>query len=173
MKYENPNNHWKADGDYRDDENYEASMKIAVASFLSATVSIIIGCIVAFIISCLMSSCTTKVVTVPEYHTEYVTRVDTFVQRDSIHTKDSILIQQKGDTVFIDRWHTLYKDRWRDRVRVDSFIRTDSVRVPYPVERKLSKWQQAKIDMGGWMVGIIIAGVVALCVWLIRKKKII
>ena len=131
----------------------------------------LVGIIVSMVlVILLLGSCSPKVVTVPEYHTEYVVRTDTFVQRDSIHTKDSILIHQKGDTVYCDRWHTLYQDRWRDRVRVDSFIRTDSIRVPYPVEKKLTRWEQVKIDLGGWMVGIIIAAAIVFIVYLVRHK---
>lgn len=32
------------------------------------------------------------------------------VRRDSIHEKDSVAIVIKGDTVMIDRWHTVYKE---------------------------------------------------------------
>lgn len=33
---------------------------------------------------------------------------------------------------------------------------TDSVQIPYPVEKQLTRWQQMKIELGGWAVGVII-----------------
>ena len=104
----------------------------------------------------LLNSCSPKVIYVPEYHTEVVTRTDSVVKIDSVHVKDSVIIKQAGDTIEIDRWHTEFKDRWRERVVVDSFIKVDSVSVPYPVEKKLSKWQQAKVDWGGWAMLIVV-----------------
>jgi len=120
------------------------------------------GCFWSFVIFIvlmmiiLFNSCSPKVIYVPEYHTEVVTRTDSVVKIDSVHVKDSVIIKQAGDTIEIDRWHTEYKDRWRERVVVDSFIKVDSVSVPYPVEKKLSKWQQAKVDWGGWAMPFVV-----------------
>lgn len=51
--------------------------------------------------------------------------------RDSVYIHDSIIVTVKGDTVFKDRWHTEYVDKWRyDTAYVE--IR-DSVPVPYEV----------------------------------------
>lgn len=146
---------------------------------------------VAILIVAYLTSCSPRVVTVPEYHTEYINRTDTFILRDSIFTNTNTVIREanEGDSVLLAEYGIRLKDNERLLIllrselqkatseklesHTDTVFRTDSVRVPYPVERKLSRWEQAKIDMGGWMFGIIIASVVALCVWLIRKKKII
>jgi hypothetical protein bacD2_02365 len=32
-------------------------------------------------------------------------------------------------------------------------IKTDSVQIPYPVEKALTRWQKAKIELGGWAFG--------------------
>jgi hypothetical protein len=120
------------------------------------------GCFWSFIIFIvlmmiiLFNSCSPKVIYVPEYHTEYITKTDSVVKIDSVHVKDSLIIKQAGDTIEIDRWHTEYKDRWRERVLIDSIIKVDSVSVPYPVEKKLSKWQQAKVDWGGWAMLFVV-----------------
>ena len=120
------------------------------------------GCFWSFIIFIvlmmviLFNSCSPKVIHVPEYHTEYITKTDSVVKVDSVHVKDSVIIKQAGDTIEIDRWHTEYKDRWRERVVIDSIIKVDSVSVPYPVEKKLSKWQQAKVDWGGWAMLFVV-----------------
>ena len=118
----------------------------------------------------LFNSCSPKVIYVPEYHTEYITKTDSVVKIDSVHVKDSVIIKQAGDTIEIDRWHTEYKDRWRERIVVDSFIKVDSVSVPYPVEKKLSKWQQTKVDWGGWaMLGVLV--VIILFLFIIPRWK--
>jgi hypothetical protein len=72
--------------------------------------------------------------------------------------------------LLIEKWHTKYRDRIEYRVKTDSFIKVDSIAVPYPVEKKLSKWEQIKIDVGGWMVGFIILSMIVFCVYLARGK---
>ena len=46
--------------------------------------------------------------------------------------------------------------------------RIDSISVPYPVEKKLTKWEQAKVDYGGYaLVAVII--LLTLAIWLARR----
>jgi len=33
---------------------------------------------------------------------------------------------------------------------------TKEVQVPYPVEKELTRWQQFRLDFGGWAIGIVI-----------------
>lgn len=33
-------------------------------------------------------------------------------------------------------------------------MQRDSIRVLYPVEKPLTKWQQWKMDLGGWAMGL-------------------
>lgn len=90
------------------------------------------------------------------------------LQRDSIHVHDSIYIRDNGDTIFVNRWHTEYKDRLlRDTCYVH---RTDSIQVPYPVERELSWWQSVKLQVGEIAIGVII-GLIIIIVWLLRKNR--
>lgn len=107
-----------------------------------ALVSLVVGMIVLA-----MTGCKSKeYVTVPEYHTKYVTRTDTFAKTDSIYVKDSVYVYRNGDTVFVnkvayrDRWHNIYK------VKMDTIIKRDSI--PYPVERQLTKNEQRLMDIG-------------------------
>ena len=88
-------------------------------------------------------------------------------ERDSIHIKDYIYIREKGDTVFVERWRTQYRDRGRtDTLYID---RTREVQVPYPVEKELTWWQKAKIEFGEFSVGIIFVLSIVV-IWLIKKK---
>ena len=48
----------------------------------------------------------------------------------------------------------------------------DSVRVPqpYPVERKLTAWEQVKQDAGGWALAAV--GILAVAVaWLAKRQR--
>lgn len=89
-------------------------------------------------------------------------------ERDSIHVQDSIVIQLKGDTVFRDRWHTEYKDRF---LHDTTYIHmTDSIQVPYPIEKNLTWWQNVKQETGGIAIGAIIV-LLFVIVWLVYKKR--
>lgn len=76
------------------------------------------------------------------------------VQRDSIYQLDSIYILDRGDTVLITKTKYLYKDR----VVHDTVYRSriDSIQVPYPVERQLTRWEQIRLDVGGWAIVTVI-----------------
>lgn len=116
----------------------------------------------------------TKTVYVPTEHTVYNTDTvyEAVLRVDSLIQRDSVAVVQKGDTVLITR----YRDRYRVKERTDTVYKakTDSVRVrePYPVERKLTKWEQVKMDFGGMFLGGLIAVVVsAVIVWIVKRKR--
>lgn len=94
-----------------------------------------------------------------EYVPVEVVRTDTTyinkVQRDSIYQLDSIYVIDRGDTVLITKTKYVYKDRLvRDTVYMS---KTDSIQVPYPIERKLTRWEQFRLNIGGWaMVGFVV-----------------
>ena len=117
--------------------------------------------------------CRTKYVTVPEYHKEYINRTDTFLRSDTLFRLDSVVVRMQGDTTVIE------KIRWQNRlvnvykIKTDTIIKTDSVRVPYPVERKLSKWQQFRLDFGGWAMGVLAFGIILFFIRLFRGKFLV
>lgn len=90
------------------------------------------------------------------------------VRTDSVLVRDSVVVDRAGDTIKVTAW------RWRERYvyQHDTIYRsrTDSVAVPYPVERKLSRWEQTKQRIGGFALGVVILGVVAAVVWLASRK---
>lgn len=49
-------------------------------------------------------------------------------------------------------------------------IVTKEVKVPYPVEKELTRWQQLKLELGGWAFGIIITAALIFVVWLVYKS---
>ena len=93
-----------------------------------------------------------------EYVPVEVVKTDTTyinkVQRDSIYHLDSIYIVDRGDTVLITKTKYLYRDKLvRDTVYMS---KTDSIQVPYPVERQLTRWEQFRLDVGGWAIVTVI-----------------
>lgn len=120
-----------------------------------------------FLMGIWFTSCRTKYVPVEviKKETEYRDKW----QRDSIHIKDSIFLYMKGNTMFRDRWHTEYKDRL---IRDTAFIhKVDSIPYPVEIEKKLSKWQSLKMELGGWAFGIIIVIALVIVGWLVFRKR--
>lgn len=91
-------------------------------------------------------------------------------ETDRVFVRDSVTLTVNGDTVYRDRTRTVYRDRWR----TDTFlvVNRDSIRVPYPVERRLSRWEQVKMDLGGIAIGVALCALIALiiAIW-IRKRN--
>lgn len=117
-----------------------------------------------------LTACSPKTIYVPVVHKEYITSTDTFVKIDSVNVKDSIYVTQKGDTVRIEKWHVSYRDRWREKIVRDTIMRTDTISVPYPVEKKLTMTERFDIWLNGMCIvlGLALLFVVA---WLIIKWK--
>ena len=142
---------------------YEDSMRAAVYS--------LVGMVVLLLLAMLASCKTTRYVSVPEYHKEYINRTDTFLRSDTLFRLDSVVIRQQGDTTVIEkvRWQNRFVNVYK--VKTDTIMKSDSIRVPYPVEKKLSKWQQLRLDFGGWamlVLGMLVAGIGM--AWAVRKR---
>lgn len=91
------------------------------------------------------------------------------LQRDSIYVLDSMYVKEKGDTVLIEKYKYLYRDKLvRDTLYM---AKTDSFQVPYPVEKELTHWQQMKQELGGWALGIILVVTLAIVILLIYKTR--
>ena len=114
--------------------------------------------------------CRTKYVAVPEYHKEYISRTDTFLRSDTLFRLDSVVVRMQGDTTVIEkiRWQNRFVNVYK--IKTDTIMKSDSIRVPYPVERKLSKWQQFKMDYGNVSMGGTVVAIVFIIIWLVRSK---
>lgn len=135
---------------------------------------IMYGLLIAWCVLCL-TSCKTVYVPVKEVHTEVVHKTDSFLQKDSVFLHDSVNIHQRHDTVFFEKWHTKYRDKIKEVIRIDSFIKNDSIPVPYPVEKKLSRWQQTKQDWGGFAIvfSFIVLGLIILRFFTFLRRKVL
>ena len=118
---------------------------------------------------CLVS-CRTKSVSVPEYHTEYKVRTDSFIKKDSVWVHDSVSVWMKGDTVFKEKLKKVYNEHYIYTNKTDTVMKTDSVRVPFPVEKKLGRWEQMRINSFVPLC-VMLFIVCAILVWIIRKRN--
>jgi hypothetical protein len=94
-------------------------------------------------------------------------------KRDSIYQRDSVFVNRwtVGDTIYQDK--VVWKYVYRDKVKYDTvaILRSDTINVPYPVECKLSKWEQLKLNVGGWAISIIIIIVLIVMGCMVYKLK--
>lgn len=120
---------------------------------------------------CLLCGCsTTKYVPTENIVVKTDTMYSVKVRVDTIQVHDSVAVVQKGDTIMI----TKYRDRFKIRERIDTLYKTSvdsvEVKVPYPVERELTTWEQAKMGLGGLAMGGLGIIVVAICGLLLWRK---
>lgn len=120
----------------------------------------------------LLIGCKTKYVSVPEYRTEYKTRTDTIHRVDSFTQHDSVAVYVKADTVYKERWRTKELYKYLYKTHTDTLLKTDSIRVPYPVEKQLTRSQRSFITIGKIATGALTAVVLAFALWLaIRLRR--
>lgn len=134
-------------------------------------------CVVGWLLMCaalllalgmLLGGCTRKVYEpVETVRTEYRDREVERLVADTVH--DTRFVWVKGDTVVdIREKEHIRRVEIHDTCYVE---RTDSIPVPYPVEKKLTRWEQTKMDLGGVAMGVLAAAVCIAVVWLIKKFR--
>lgn len=108
----------------------------------------------------IISSCktATKIVEIPveTIKKEYINSI----KIDSVYVRDSIDRWQKGDTLYITKWHTKYKYI----NKVDTIVKTDSIPKIMTIEKEVRVnhmywWQKALMWLGGIMT-MLFAGII-------------
>ena len=116
----------------------------------------------------IISCTTTKVVEVPveTIKTEYIEQV----KYDSIYSKDSIYIMQKGDTIYNNKVQYLYKYKYlRDTINItDTIPKIITVKDTQYINQ-LYTWQKILICIG---IGFILYWIVKLVIYIKSKFKI-
>ena len=123
--------------------------------------------IILLILAICFVSCRTQYIPVESVRTEYKTRDS--IRFDSIYQRDSVYMLVKGDTIYQYRYKYLY--RYLTTNRTDTILKPDSIPIPYPVEKQLSRWQTIKMELGGWAFGIIILFTLIIIGQIIFKSK--
>lgn len=102
---------------------------------------------------------------VENVRTEYVDKVREV--HDTLLVNDKETVYVNGDTVRVTRYVDRYKVvHQRDTLYIE---RCDTISVPYPVERKLSWWEQKKVDFGGFALAVVVM-LLAVVAWLVKIK---
>ncbi len=149
--------------------------------------------VLLLVVMCLFG-CKTQYVPVETVVKEYIHSTDTVREKDTIRNEketiiremnaaDSAMLAKLGLEVKANQHIILVlqkelerQSHEREESKTDTIYRDKEVQVPMPVERKLSRWEQIKMDYGAVSIGIsiaaVIAAIVALIVW-IRKRKLL
>ena len=128
-------------------------------------------------------------VPVETVRTEVVHQTDTVKQTDSVKTEKETVIREARpeDSLMLAKLGIklqsnerllilLQKELSDTKKELEEKHNSDSVRVeykdrPYPVEKKLTKWQSFCIDYGKIMLGSTIAGVIVIVLLIIYRRK--
>ena len=110
----------------------------------------------------IISCTTTKIVEVPveTIKTEYIEQV----KYDSVYSKDSIYIMQKGDTVYNNKVQYLYKYKYiRDTINItDTIPKIVTVKDTQYI-KQLYTWQKLLIVIG---IGFILYWIIKLVIYI-------
>ena len=168
---------------------YYNKVKGNVMAIVHVAVPLVVFLFLFVLLVVSLGSCSPKVITVPEYHKEYVNRTDTFFRVDSVVHNTNTIIREanKDDSIMLAKYGIKLKENERIllflqkelekaknhqlEVRSDTVIKTDSVRVPYPVEKQLTWWQQTKVDFAEIIFGILVVIIVFFVLKVVVLKR--
>ena len=111
--------------------------------------------------------------------------------RDSVAIHDSVVIVQdeQGNIKewiivrYRDRWHATQENLTLQRLLDKYRLENDSLReansetqnTVVPVEKQLTRWQQIKMEVGGWAIGavsiVVIVIISYIIVWLVKRYR--
>lgn len=130
-------------------------------------------CSISILILSMFCRCTTtKYVPITEYKDRVVVKTDSLLKNDSVYVHDSISVYIRGDTVFKDKYHLKYKDRYIVRNKSDTLIVRDSIPYKVGVEKTLSKTDKAFLNIGKIASVCIFIGILAFLGWIYWKLKL-
>ena len=116
----------------------------------------------------IISCTTTKIVEVPieTIKTEYIEQI----KYDSIYSKDSIYIMQKGDTIYNNKVQYLYKYKYlRDTINItDTIPKIVTVKDTQYINQ-LYTWQKILIVIG---IGFILYWIIKLVIYIKSKFNV-
>lgn len=119
--------------------------------------------------------------------TEQVAQKDKQIDSLMQSNRELLILSENGDTLRHDREVIVYRASHREkelekivntqrdsvlmlRQKLES-IKADTISVPYPVEKRLTRWQQAKIDYGGEAIVALALIVIVAIAWFINKFR--
>ena len=134
---------------------------------------VVITISVAMLILSMFCRCTTtKYVPITEYRDRVVVKTDSLLKTDSVYVHDSVSVYIRGYTVFKDKYHLQYKNRYIVRNKSDTLIVRDSIPYKVDVSKQLSKTDRAFLNIGKIASVCIFIGILAFIGWIYRKVKL-
>lgn len=135
----------------------------------------------------LLAGCvSTRYVPVETVRTEYKSKTDTVIQKDTVKTEKVTVVREanEGDSIMLAQMGIKLKDNerllillqnqlneaksHRLEVKTDTVIKCDTIKVPYPVEKQLTFFQRMAVD---WFIYCLIACVLFFIILLFKVKK--
>lgn len=146
----------------------------------------ILGSMVIFISTLFLSCSSTKYIPIEKTKTVYQNRVDTIKQIDSIFNEkttiireaDSSLVQQLGlklktneKAILILKKELEKQTHNKLESMHDTVLVKDSIPIPYPVEKQLTKWQQFKLDFSDIVFSVFLLILIVCMVYIFINRK--
>lgn len=133
---------------------------------LRAIVALAIAMFIVFILSLLFSGCKTRYITqeipVIVHDKDSIVSVQHYHTHDTLMMRDSVFTIIQGDTIRIERWHTM--QAVNHIARIDTLWREREVEKPVTVTKtevwevnRMHWWQKMLMYIGG--IGLAIGGV--------------
>ena len=85
---------------------------------------------------------------------------------------DSVSVYIIGDTVFKDKYHLQYKDRYIVINKSDTLIVRDSIPYKVDVGKQLSNTDRAFLNIGKIASVCLLIGILAFIGWIYRRAKL-
>ena len=162
-------------------------MDNVIKEYLKCTIWAIVIFVCLFGIGSLFVGCkNVEYVPVESSHTEHHWHTDSVIQRDSV-VKERMTTVMQLDSAEMAKYGIQLKNAerawlvksWELERQIEALQRLtaerdtvhDSIPVPYPVEKRLTKWQQAKVDWGGWAL-LILVGIIAVIVIYFPRRNV-
>ena len=134
---------------------------------------LLVICSISMLILSMFCRCTTtKYVPITEYRDRVVVKTDSLLNTDSVYVHDSVSVYIRGDTVFKDKYHIQYKDRYILRNKSDTLIVRDSIPYKVEVSKQLSKTDRAFLNICKIASVCLFIGIIAVIGWIYLKVKL-
>ena len=134
---------------------------------------LLVICSISMLILSMFCRCTTtKYVPITEYRDRVVVKTDSLLKTDSVYVHDSVSVYIRGDTVFKDKYHLQYKDRYIVRNKSDTLIVRDSIPYKVEVNKQLSKTERTFLKIGKIASACLFIGILAFLGWIYWKLKL-
>ena len=133
--------------------------------------------ILAFICMLVMASCSLGRKTIKQeerrdsasVRTEFVWQVKQI--HDSIYLRDSVFVEKKGDTIYLNKWRTQY----RERLIHDTLIVTkaDTLRIKEVANKEVVKSPSIFQMWRAYIIGAVAMLLIAGCAFVAHKLKLL